>query len=120
MEPQLTSPEHEAFRIQVAAVVAQQAAVTEEEIRLHAILGQIESMVERLKVAEGHLNRREAILREREVLLNRTYEGLAQKLTRLVEHRQTLLEVAQNLIEEDPLTQLRASLDRPTLRLHAA
>jgi chromosome segregation ATPase len=134
------SPERAAFRIQVAAVVAQQAALTEQEIELgevhDLILDRVDELLDELHRAEQRLDRRETQLREREIYLADlgrecadTVSVLRERLADLGDKRQLLLLVADGLDgAETQIEQLQTALARmsrlleptPTLRAFAA
>jgi hypothetical protein len=118
MQPQLTAfKEDDAFRVQVAAVVAQQAAITEDEIRLDQrqaesqeeqvrLLAQIEDLIDLLEFAESEVAQRNADLQLREMDA-RQLGGICVDLLR-------------GLVSTDkPLRQLRTVLQRMTNQLPA-
>jgi hypothetical protein len=129
-----------AFRIQVAAVVAQQAALTEQEIELgdvhDLILHRVDELLGDLRQAEDRLAIREAGLRDREIhLLDMGREcaesagELRERLMELGDKRRLLLLVADGLAgAEQQIERLHDSLARmsrlveptPTLRAYAA
>jgi hypothetical protein len=134
------SPERAAFRIQVAAVVAQQAALTEQEIELgevhELLLGRVDELLGDVRRAEQRLVGREVRLRERELhLADLTREcadsvdALRERMLDLDDKRRLLQIVADGLAgAESQIERLQTALARmsrlleppPTLRAFAA
>lgn len=108
-----SSDKNDAFRVQVAAVVAQQAAVTEQEIRFgqardqfiaqqRLLLADVESLLLHLLAEEDRLERREVDVRSRESFLARL-ESASNRLVREIDI------VQRSLQQEDALPRLRAA-----------
>ena len=134
------SPEQAAFRIQVAAVVAQQAALTEQEIELgevhDLILHRVDELLGDLRRAEQRLTTRETRLRDREIHLADlsrecadTVDVLRERMSDLGDKRRLLEIVAVGLAgAESQIEHLQTALARmsrllepvPTLRAFAA
>lgn len=138
----------DAFRAQVAAVVAQQAAVTELEIRLaeredawqgerEAILAHVEDMLDRLDDRARHLDHREASRDEERAKLEQLGQTIAWLRTQtqtqadeMARSRQLVADAARALAAaEGHHTQLQKALERvdcyltaqaPALRLARA
>jgi chromosome segregation ATPase len=139
VEP-VDSPEEAAFRIQVAAVVAQQAALTEQEIELgevhNLLLYRVDELLADVRQAEQRLADREMRLLEREanlVDLSRecahTVDGLREALTDLGDKRRLLVLIGDALAgAESQIERLQSGLERmsrllepvPALRAYAA
>jgi len=106
---------HDALRVQVAAVVAQQAALTEHEIRLNEIRGQflneqrslvadVEALILHLLAQEEHLERRGNDIRARETFIARL-ENASIRLVRELELVQQML--AREAL--NPMPRIRAA-----------
>jgi hypothetical protein len=110
MDGQLPSETRDALRVQVAAVVAQQAAVTEDEIRLgearaqflseqRSLVADVEALILHLLAQEEHLEHRRAEIGSREKFIAR----LESASTRLVRE----LELVQHILSHE--TRISAS-----------
>ena len=108
-----SSESRDALRIQVAAVVAQQAAVTEQEIRFgevrdqflseqRALVSDVESLLLHLLVEEERLEVRQADVRTREAFVARL-ESACSRLVREIDI------VQHSLAREDSRPQIRAA-----------
>ena len=104
MDRRISDETRDALRVQVAAVVAQQAALTEQEIRLGEVRDQflaehrslvtdVETLILHLLAHEEHLERRQADVRSRETFVAR----LESACTRLVRE----LDVVQHSLSRE-------------------
>ncbi len=104
MDRRLPDESRDALRVQVAAVVAQQAAVTEQEIRLgevhdqflceqRSLVTDVETLILHLLAHEEHLERRQADVRSRETFVAR----LESACTRLVRE----LDIVQHSLAQE-------------------
>ena len=101
MNHQLPAETRDALRVQVAAVVAQQAAVTEHEIRLgevrnqflaeqRSLIADVEALILHLLAHEERLECRSVDIRTREAFIARL-ESASQRLVRELELVQEML-----------------------------